>query len=297
MGIIDTHVHLYPPALNEAPSLWAARCGEDAWSVLCTRVRKNGRGVQAFPTVDGLLRAMDSAGVEKAVLQGWYWQNHDTCVLQNRFYAECIRDHPDRLAAFATLHPRIGLDGVVAEINWASEIGFKGLGELSPHAQGVALDDPAWIAALQKAGEVGLAVTLHVTEPRGKDYPGRVSTPLGDFVCLARSFPGTTFLLAHWGAQLPFDPVHAGTVRQLTNVYYDTAASPLLYDATIWRRMIDAAGAERLLFGSDFPLILYPRFETEPSMASLVRELRSAAVGAKAEEAILRGNAARVLGV
>src|SRR5258708_5237237 len=103
--IIDAHVHLYPAEVKRDPAGWAAAHGEAHWALLCTRRRKDGRPVQTLPTVDQLLTAMDAAGVERAVLLGWYWENPSTCAWQNRFYAECVRAHPDRLSAFATLHP------------------------------------------------------------------------------------------------------------------------------------------------------------------------------------------------
>jgi len=106
--VIDAHVHLYPLELNRDPVAWGAVQAETHWSMLCTRRRRDGRGVQGFPEVDDLLRAMDAAGVARSVLLGWYWQWPETCVWHNRFYAECVQAHPDRLSAFATVHPAAG---------------------------------------------------------------------------------------------------------------------------------------------------------------------------------------------
>ena len=147
---------------------------------------------------------MDAAGVAKAVLLGWYWENQTTCVWQNTFYAECVRRHPDRLAAFATVHPAAGM-AALEEVRRAKSIGLVGLGELSPHSQGVGLNDPFWIKLLQLAGELKLPVNLHVTDPQSASYPGRIETPLTDFIRLAREFPQTRFILAHWGGGLAFD--------------------------------------------------------------------------------------------
>jgi uncharacterized protein len=294
MRSIDCHVHLYPPELNARPAEWARARGEHHWEVLCARVRKSGRPVQGFPNVEELLRAMDAAEVERAILQGWYWEHHDTCVLQNRFFAECCRQHPDRLSACATFHPGAGEEALFAELRWAGDAGFCGLGELSPHSQQVSVNDPRWNAALEEAGRLSLPVLLHVTEPQGKQYPGRVLTPLPDFLTLAQRHPHTTFVLAHWGARLPLDPVVGPAIRQLTNVMYDTAASPLLYEPGVFRQMVDAAGADRILFGSDFPLVLYPRDEVAPGIARFAAELRSAGLSDAEVQAVRGANAARV---
>lgn len=201
-ALIDAHVHLYSPEINASPAEWAAAAGEAHWATLCTRMRKNGQPVQAFPTVDELLRAMDEAQVSKAVLLGWYWEKHYNCVAQNRFFERCIRAHPDRLAACATFHPEAGEKPVIEELRWAKEHGFCGLGELSPHSQHFELSDAGWLAALAVAAELGLPINLHVTEPLSKNYPGRVLTPLTDLVTLARSHPRNVFVLAHWGGRV-----------------------------------------------------------------------------------------------
>jgi len=295
MRIIDAHVHLYPPEINRDPSAWAAAQGERHWGTLCTRVRKNGRPVQAFPSAAELLRDMDAAGIERAVLLGWYWEKHDTCVRQNRFFADCRRAHPDRLTAFAVFHPAAGSVPVLEEIRRSAGEGFAGLGELSPHSQGVSVDDRVWREALALAGELRLPVNLHVTELQGKSYPGKVETPLGDFVRMAREFPETNFILAHWGARLPIDPALGAAARACGNLYYDSAASPLLYEQRVFREMIDAAGPGRVLYGSDYPLDLYPRQPDMASIGALAIETRASGLVETERDALLSGNAARLL--
>jgi predicted TIM-barrel fold metal-dependent hydrolase len=281
--IIDAHVHLYPPEAGREPAAWAALHGEAHWAALSTRLRKNGRPVQGFASVDHLLRDMDVAGVNKAVLLGWYWENHATCIGQNKFYADCVRAHPDRLAAFATVHPAAG-QAALDEVVRALDDGLIGLGELSPHSQHFDLDDPTWCLLLQMAGERKIPVNLHVTDPLSRPYPGRVETPLEDFLKLARTFPATSFILAHWGGGLAWSP----EARELPNVWFDTAASPLLYGPEVWAK----AMGERVLFGSDYPLILYPQTETAPGFGGMVAEAKKAG----ASSALLGGSAAKLFG-
>jgi uncharacterized protein len=296
MPIIDAHVHLYPDYVNRAPAAWAAAQGERHWATLCTRVRKNGRPVQDFPNVTGLLRAMDEAGVERAILQGWYWENHVTCVLQNRFYAECVRAHPDRLSAFATLNAADGREAVLAEVRRAVNDGLCGLGELSPHSQGFSVHDETWNAVLALAGELALPVNLHVTEAEGKNYPGKIATPLADFVRMAKAHPRTNFILAHWGARLPLHPELGVEARGLKNLYYDTAASPLIYSPVVAGEMLTSFGPERVIYGSDFPLFLYPQAAEQPSsMRAFADEIRTAGLDAEARNAVLGGNIAKLL--
>ena len=292
MPVIDAHVHLYPPELNRDPAGWAARAGEAHWAQLCTRQRRDGRPVQGFPSVEQLLRDMDAAGVARAVLLGWYWEKPETCAWQNRFYATCVREHPDRLVAFAALHPAAGREANRAEVRRARDEGLIGLGELSPHSQGHGIDDPAFRDALALAAELRLPVNFHVTDPSSKNYPGRVETPLADFARLAREFSRTMFILSHLGGLLPL--VDSPAVSW-PNLFYDTAAMPLIYPPDVLRRMFDVVGAERVLFGSDYPLILFPGEETEPGFARFLARISDADLTAAERAALLGGNLERLL--
>lgn len=300
MAVVDAHVHLYPPEVNRDPAGWAVAQGESHWAVMCARVRKaSGRPVQGFPSADVLLRDMDAAGVDRAVLLGWYWERAETCMLQNRFYAECVRAHPDRLSAFAAVHPAAGA-AAWAEVRRAKEDGLIGLGELSPHSQGVAVDDERWLAVLALAGELGMPVNLHVTDPLIGKYPGRVETPPADFWAMAEAFPQVRFVLAHWGGRLWRDGeaggAATGTRALPDNVWVDTAATPLLYGEPIWAEGLAACGAERVLWGTDYPLELYPKEPGRGTFAGLLAETR-ARVAAGAAGEVLGGNAGRVLGI
>ncbi len=298
MRIIDSHVHLYPPEVNADPVGWARRQGELHWAKLCTRVRKNGVGVQSFPSVDEFLSQMDDDGVERVVLLGWYWENAESAEQQNSFFAQCVQAHSERISACATWHPTLAPEPFLQAVKAA---GFVGVGELSPHSQGglgSVEKRERWAEFFAGAGRHGLPVNLHVTEPEGGDYLGKVPTPFEDVVGWAERFPETTFIWAHWGARLPLREGWVERVRKLSNVLYDTAASPLIYrDPKIWREMLDAVGSERVLFGSDFPLVLFPRDEgAKAEFAGLVSEARSVSAGLSQDEcrAILAENAAKI---
>lgn len=286
--LIDAHVHVYPPEINRDPLGWARVHREEAWAGLTTRVRRSGRPVQSFPSVDDLLREMDRAQIERAILLGWYWENAASCRLQNDFYAQCVHAHPLRLSAMATIQPRLGAEAVTAEMVRARAAGLRGLGELSPHAQGYAMDHAGFRRALTLAAEWHWPVNLHVTDPNTREYPGRVETPLDDFLALARAHPSVNFVLAHWGGLLPLRDSRAG---ELTNVFLDTAASPLTYDASVWERVLAHFPAERVLFGSDFPLNLFPNLDAEPSIVRFADEARASG----APTAVLADNVRRLL--
>jgi hypothetical protein len=115
-----------------------------------------------------------------------------------------------------------------------------------------------------------------------------VETPLEDFARLARAHPRVTFILAHWGGGLPL----AG----LPNVFLDTAASPLLYGADVWSRVGRDLPAERVLFGSDFPLDLYPRTQPGTGLRPFVEEAELGVADPATRAAVFSENARRLFG-
>lgn len=266
-GLIDHHVHLYPAELNRDPAGWAEARGETHWARLCVRWRKSGEPVQEFPDVDGLLRAMDGAGVARAVLLGWYWENHDTCAWHNRAMAGWVREHPDRLAAYATIHPGAAAEVVTSELRKAREEGLSGLGELSPQSVGVGMVTEGLTAALGLAAQWGWPVNLHVTDPAGRAYPGKIETPAEDFFALARRWPTVKFVLAHWAGG--YD------VREHRNVWVDTAAAPLIHGDAAWAMRGRTVRPEQVLFGSDFPLRLRPGADAAAGWAEFAGEARA----------------------
>ena len=72
----------------------------------------------------------------------------------------------------------------------------------------------------------------------------------------------------------------------LGNVWYDTAASPYLYDKSIWKTAADIIGAEKILFGTDFPLLDADRY---------IREIEESELDCYQVECILFRNAEKLL--
>ena len=57
--------------------------------------------------------------------------------------------------------------------------------------------------------------------------------------------------------------------ESLQNVYFDTAASPYLYDAAVYRIAVELIGAGKVLFGTDFPLLPPTRYFREMNQAGI----------------------------
>jgi uncharacterized protein len=294
-GVIDAHTHAYPPEIFADPAGWARARGEHHWAALVGPRADGKRSLQGFADHGEMLRAMDAAGVERCVLLGWYWERHETCVWHNAVMAEWLRARPDRFGAFASVQPLAGA-AALEDLRRARDAGFCGVGEVFPAAQGFAMDDPAWRRVLAWAAGEKWPVNLHVPEPAGRDYPGYVAAPLRDYQRVARAHPRNLFIFAHWGGLLPLLALNPAVRADLRNVYFDSAASPLLYEPRVYRAVADAVGAERILFGSDYPLRVFPREQREPDFARPLAEARKSGLTNSELALMLGGNARKLLG-
>jgi predicted TIM-barrel fold metal-dependent hydrolase len=291
--VIDAHIHMYPPQVYQDPLGWARQAGEPYWALLVGD-RPGRPSIQGWASVDRLLADMDRAGVGRVVLQGMYWQRLETCVAQNDWYMQWCRQYPDRLSGLAVVQPKAG-EAALDEVRRAVDGGLRGLGEMLPYAQGYTMRDPDFLRVVELLIELDAVLCLHGSEPVGRVYPGKSTTPLGDYHWLASEYPDLKLILAHWGGLLPFYELMKG--GKLENVYYDTAATPLLYRREVYRAVADVVGARRILYGSDYPLLVYPRQDKEPGFGHLLDEIRTSGLTPAELDLVLGGNAARLLGL
>lgn len=281
--ICDAHVHAYPGEVAADPAGFARIHGEPHWLKLVTN------GPQGWADADQLILAMDRDGIEKAVLLGWYWQNPQTCRIQNAWYAESIRKYPDRLVAFAAIHPND--PDIVRQLESAREWGAVGVGEGLPGIQSVeGWQSPGWKTILNWTSDNGWPVNLHVTEPVGHVYPGRVETPLMQLVELFEAYPQQKWICSHWGGGLPFYALNRRVARALRNVWFDSAASPLLFSADVWKVVLQLMGKEKIIFGSDFPLLLDPQKNDVPNWKRILSQVDDCQLDSGSLSALLWDN-------
>lgn len=129
---------------------------------------------------------------------------------------------------------------------------------------------------------------FHVSEPVGHAYAGKDGLSLSDFAAFATQNPEVEVIGAHWGGGLPFFAVMPEVAEVCGRLWFDTAASSLLYSADVYARVAAGIGAERILFGSDFPLLSQGRCRAR---------VEDAGMGPEETAAVLGGNASRLLGL
>ena len=166
---------------------------------------------------------------------------------------------------------------------------FGGIGELRPDPELLSRDGLERIAPLIEAiRENNLVVLTHASEPVGHHYPGKGRIVPEVLYPLITRFPDLTLVCAHWGGGLPFYSLMPEVKEALGNVYYDTAASPFLYRPDVYVHVTRLVGADRILFGSDYPL-LHP--------GRLLAEIDSVPLTPEERQQVLAGNAGRLLGL
>ena len=118
----------------------------------------------------------------------------------------------------------------------------------------------------------GRPVLIHTNEPVGHHYHGKTPITLAQIYQLIERFPHNKLILAHWGGGLFFYSLMKKKVKErLKNVYFDTAASPFLYDASVYRIASELVGADKILFGTDFPLLPPARYFSDMDAAGLTQ--------------------------
>ena len=278
--LIDAHCHILPDSF---PQRHAQLLAQDiTYATL-------------FPTPDfrmataeDLVQAMDKAGIDKAVVTGMGWTDQELAVEVNDYIIQSVARYPARIIGFCAGNPAWG-SIAIEEVGRCAAAGLTGIGELHPDTQRFELTDRSVMLPLMDAArDLGLPVLVHASEPVGHLYPGKGHTTPDKLYRFIQNFPENVIICAHWGGGLPFYALMPEVPKILKNVYFDTAASPFLYRPQVFAAIAGLVGPDKILFGTDYPLIQHRR---------LLRQVKNSGLDAEAQKAILGDNAARLLGL
>ena len=280
MMIIDFHTHVLPPRIKESRSHYVDT--DPAFAQIYS-----GEKVK-IATAEDLIESMDRDGVDVSVIVNYGWSTHELCVETNDYILESITRYPGRLIGFCAVSSYVD-DASLNEIERCVRAGAKGVGELRPDTQSTDFTrkeamEP-FVGMLRKHG---LILLTHASEPVGHIYPGKGKATPDMLYPFIANFPDLPVVCAHWGGGLPFYNLMPEVRGAMENVYYDTAASPFLYRPEIYRLVTQLVGADRVLFGSDYPVLPASRLLKEIDTVGLPEEDRME---------ILSGNARRLLGI
>jgi predicted TIM-barrel fold metal-dependent hydrolase len=249
--IVDFHTHIFPPEIIARRAEFAVR---DPWF---GEIYGDARAKMA--TADDLAESMVAAGVDLSLAFPFGWSDQGIAEECNSYVLQAMRDYPGRILGLAAVQPLEGARAI-AEIERCARGGMPGIGELMPHGQGYRLSDTALLAPIVEAVEaLGLFLLTHTSEPVGHLYRGKGDVVPADFQTFVAAFPRLRVVAAHWGGGFPFYELMPEVRAAAANVWYDSSASLFLYRAEIFPTVARIAGAHKLLWASDFPLISQQR--------------------------------------
>jgi len=269
--IIDFHTHIFPPDVRERRQEYLRRDPTFAEMYASPRAKIAG--------AEDLRRSMDESGVDVSVALGFAWRDHEDCLRHNDYLLESAARSGGRIAPFCTVNLQAG-EAAAAEVERCALAGARGLGELRPESQGWSPDGEAGDLLAGLARRHNLILLFHVTEPEGRDYPGKRGLSLDSFRRFLARSQGVAVVGAHLAGGLPLNDAPR------PEAYADTAALRLLYEPRLLAEPALAAWAGRLLFGSDFPLV---------SQAAALADVRAGGLDGPVLTRVLGANALALL--
>jgi predicted TIM-barrel fold metal-dependent hydrolase len=150
----------------------------------------------------------------------------------------------DRILGFGTLH--IDFDDIENEIERIISLGLRGL-KFHPDFQNFAINDPK-MDRIFAAVEGRLPVLIHTGDVKSDlSHPRRIADIL-------RRFPKLTVISAHLGGYSQWDAAREHLIGK--NLYIDTSSALMLMPREKAVEIIRAHGTDKVLFGSDYPIML-----------------------------------------
>ncbi len=273
--IIDFHTHVFSPFFQEKRAECIAR--DSAFKTLYESPRAKLVGAE------DLLRSMDENEVQRSVIFGFPWKDEEFYARHNDYILESAARRPDRLTGFCCFSP-LGRN-IAKETERCLKQGLKGVGELAVYGSGIT---GAVVENLKSVMNLCVQYNalfmLHTNEPVGHAYPGKTPNTLLEIYDFVKAYPSNRIILAHWGGGLLFYALMKKEVRKtLENVWFDTAASPYLYSPDIYRIAGEIIGFEKILFGSDYPLLGPARYVQEMDTDGLTANQQKLILGLNAQ--------------
>lgn len=257
IAAIDCVVNPITPEIMRLRPKWST----EFWT------RKIGRGSDLAAGVphERMLAMMDEAGIERSLLiatktgrlglpGSWH--------LPYEIVADAVRRHPDRFSALAGLDPYEGMEGVRALERAVRELGFVGA-HMYPHWFELAPDHAKWYPFYAKCVELGVPVQMQVgqsliytPEQRLKSVGRPISLD-----AVACDFPELKLVGIHIG--IPWTDEMIAMAWKHPNVYIGCDAHSPKYWPAAFVQYINTYGQDKVIFGTDFPVLDFKRTRDE----------------------------------
>ncbi len=230
--VIDFHTHAFPDKI-------AGPAVEQLAAHYKLSVSRPG-------TLEDLLACAREAGVAKLCLLAAA-TNADQVELTNTWIARQCSRYPDFIAGFGSIH--VDYENYAAELDRMASLGLVGV-KFHAEFQGFAIDDPRMWPVYEAIGDRFL-VMFHMGD-RESDLssPARLGRVLDEF-------PGMRAIAAHLGGWSMWREARDNILGK--NVYIDTSSTTWVLEPGEIAELIRAHDIDRVLFGTDYPIVSQAR--------------------------------------
>ncbi len=226
---IDAHCHIYPEKI-------AARAvaGTDNFY---------GENSVGTGTVENLVALGHEAGVDHFIVQSVATTPHQVKSI-NEFIHREVQNSGGLMTGLGTLHP--DSEDIKGDVKHLLDLGLKGV-KLHPDIQVFKIDDYRCLKIYELCEEYSLPVLMHTGDNR-YDYsnPNRL-LPILDI------YKGLTVIGAHLGGWSIWEEA-VEVYRDMPNFYVDCSSSFPYLEKEKAREIIKKYGADKVLFGTDYPM-------------------------------------------
>ena len=227
MYFIDFHSHVYPDAIapKAADSIREFyHLGDDAM---------DGK-------VQTLLEQGTKAGIEKFVILPVALRPSRTRHINDFILEEVAKE--DRFYGYGTIHA--GMENLCEEVEYIMANGLRGL-KMHPDSQVFAIDDPRLFPVYDMIGDQ-LPILFHMGDHRfDYSHPARLRKVLD-------LFPKLKVIAAHFGGYSMYDT--AAELLYDKDCFFDVSSSLMFMEEGVAEKYINHYGAQRFVYGSDFPM-------------------------------------------
>jgi uncharacterized protein len=228
--------------------------------------------------------AMDHAGVDLGLLTAWH-APREGALISNESVAAWVEANPDRFVGACAVDLAKPIEAVRELRRCVSERGFRAL-RMIPWLWDAAPTDRRYYPLYAECVELGVPFCTQVGHT-GPLRPSETGRPIPYIDQVALDFPELTIVGGHVG--YPWTEEMITLARKHENVYIDTSAyTSKRLPRELVTYMHSSGGRRKVLFGSNYPMIL-------PQAA--LADLAALELDDEARSLYLDGNARRVFGL